>query len=106
VLGAYLGVLKASKELGLATWWLGPGGDPQPFYVSLVPFLAPAVVVMAAASRVRGVPLLGLAAAAIAVVVAIYDIDKVPDLADVELVIASTGALLSIATIAGRYRPA
>src|SRR5687767_14741440 len=38
---AFVGIWKASRELGLATWWKGPESEPQPFVVVLAPFYLP-----------------------------------------------------------------
>ena len=48
---AFTGVWKASRELGLATWWLGPIGEPRPVFVMLLPFLAPVAMVVADAEQ-------------------------------------------------------
>ncbi len=41
---AYMAVWKASEEIGIATWWLGPRSDPQPLVVRLVPFIVASAV--------------------------------------------------------------
>ncbi len=93
VIVAYVAVWKTSRELGLNTWWLGPFGDPQPAYVTMLPFVAPLVMVLLAVNNSRWLPWVGLGAAAMLAVVAAFDIAKVPRLAVVELAIAAAGAL-------------
>jgi len=103
---AWSGVWKASRELGVATWWLGPDGDPQPIVVSLLPFVPPLVMVVLALNNVRRLPLYGLLAAAVTAVIGIIDLSYVRRLAIVELVIAAAGAAVAIAGFGGTYRPA
>ena len=104
VIVAYTAVWKTSRELGLNTWWLGPLGDPQPAFVTMLPFIAPLVMVLFTVNNSRLIPWLGLAAAAVLGAIAGFDLVKVPRLGLVELAIASAGALLAVASLAGRYR--
>ena len=105
VIVAYTAVWKTSSELGLNTWWLGPLGDPQPAFVTMLPFVAPLVMVLltvnnsrlASVARPRLPPPCSPAIAG-------FDLVKVPRLALVELAIAAAGALLAVAGFAGRYR--
>ena len=101
---AYSGVWKASRELGLATWWLGPVSAPKPIFVMLLPFVAPAAMVMAALGNARRLPWYGLLASAVALLVALPDLDRVRRLGIIELAIAAAGALASVASFAGMYR--
>ena len=101
---AYSGVWKASRELGLATWWLGPVSEPQPIFVMLVPFVAPAAMVVATLNNVRRLPWYGLVASAVAVLIGIVDLGRVRRLGVVELAIAAAGALVSSPASAARYR--
>jgi hypothetical protein len=101
---AFTGVWKASRDLGLATWWLGPISQPRPVFVMLLPFVAPAAMVIAALNNARWLPWFGLAASAVCAAVGLGDLDRVQRLADVELAIAAAGALVSVASISGLYR--
>jgi 4-amino-4-deoxy-L-arabinose transferase-like glycosyltransferase len=101
---AWSGVWKASRELGVATWWLGPDGAPRPIVVMLLPFVVPLVMVVLALNNVRRLPWYGLAAAAIAAVIGIVDLSYVRRLGIVEIVIAAAGAAVAIAGFAGVYR--
>ena len=101
---AYAAVWKTSYELGLTTWWLGPFGDPQPAFVTMLPFVPPLAMVLLALNNSRWLPWAGLAAAVVLAVIAVFDLSRVPRLAIVELAIAAAGALLAVAGFAGRYR--
>jgi hypothetical protein len=104
VIVAYGAVWKTSYELGLSTWWLGPFGDPAPAFVTMLPFVAPLVMVLLALNNSRWLPWAGLGAALALAVIAVFDLSLVPRLAIVELAIAAAGALLAVAGFAGRYR--
>ena len=104
VIVAYAAVWKTSQELGLNTWWLGPFGDPQPPYVTMLPFVAPLAMVLLAVNNSRWLPWAGLGTAAVLAVIAVFDIAKVPRLAAVEFAIAAAGALIAVAGFAGRHR--
>jgi hypothetical protein len=101
---AWTGVWKASRELGVATWWLGPDGDPQPVFIMLLPFVPPLVMVLLALNNVRRLPLYGLVAAAASAVIGLIDLSYVRRLAIVELAIAAAGAAVAVAGFAGMYR--
>jgi hypothetical protein len=104
VIVAFAAVWKTSYELGLSTWWLGPFGDPQPPFVTMLPFVAPLVMVLLTVNNSRWLPWAGLAAAVVLAIIAVFDLSRVPRLAVVELAIAGAGALLAVAGFAGRYR--
>jgi hypothetical protein len=101
---AWSAVWKASRELGVATWWLGPDGDPQPIVVMLAPFAVPLVIVVLALNNVRALPWFGLAGAAALAVIGIVDLSYVRRLGVVELVIAGAGAAVAVASLAGTWR--
>jgi hypothetical protein len=103
---ALVAVWKTSRELGLNTWWLGPLGEPQPWVMTLLPFLAPGAMLVLALNNSRWLPWAGLVASAWLAVVAVLDLDAVWRLALVELAIAAAGALVSVASLGGRYRRA
>jgi hypothetical protein len=97
-------VWKASRDLGIATWWLGPVGAPRPFPILLLPFVAPGVMVALALNNARRVPWYGLAAAAIGVAIGVVDLGYVRRLGLVEILLATCAALVSVASLSGRYR--
>jgi hypothetical protein len=104
VLVSFVAVWKTSTELGLTTWWLGPMGDPNPFFVTMLPFVAPLVMLLLVVNNFRWLPYAGLAASALIAVIGAFDFAKVTRLAIVEVAIAAAGALTSVAGFAGRYR--
>lgn len=101
---AFSGVWKVSRELGLATWWLGPISEPQPILISLIPFAAPSAMVVATLNNTRWLPWFGLAASAACAAIGVGDLDRIRRLAYVELAIAAAGALVSIAGLGGMFR--
>jgi hypothetical protein len=103
---AYSGVWKASEELGLATWWLGPRANPQPVIVRLVPFLVAATFGTLATYNVRRLPVIGLVGAAVLAAIAVPDLSRSTGLATIEFAIAGAVVLVSVASFTGVYRPA
>ncbi|MBA2386118.1 MAG: hypothetical protein H0V69_03390 [Acidimicrobiia bacterium] len=106
-LGAFVGyssVWKASRDIGLPTWWLGQFGNPEPFYVTLLPFLAPAIMVVLSFGRSRALPWLGLGASALGAAIGAIDLTRYSGLGVVELLIAGAVAAVSLASFSGRYR--
>ncbi len=101
---AYMAVWKASEELGIATWWLGPRSNPQPILVRLVPFVVTAVMAILASYNVRRLPLIGLVGAAALTAIAVPDLSRSTGLAIVEFAIAGAVALVSAASFTGMYR--
>ena len=89
VVVGFVAVWKTSRELGRSTWWLGPWGEPQPAYVTMLPFVAPIAMIVMAVNSTRRLPLIGLVAAAITALIATFDLSWVPRLAGVELAIAA-----------------
>jgi hypothetical protein len=105
--GAFLGfmaVWKASDELGIATWWLGPRSNPQPLWIRLIPFAVCAVFGMLASLHVRRLPWLGLLGAALLAAVAVPDLTRIVGLAVTEFLIAGAVAVVSLAALTGMYR--
>lgn len=101
---AYLAVWKASEEIGIATWWLGPRSNPQPLAIRLLPFAVTAVFGILASYNVRRLPVIGLGGAIVLAAIAVPDLSRSRGLATVEFVIALAAALVSAASFAGTYR--
>ncbi len=99
-------VWNASRQLGLATWWLGPPAQPQPFLVTILPFLAPTLMVAAAANRVRWLPAWGGLAAVVIGVVGAIDLADRTSLAVTQILVAVAAAAFSAASTTGTYRRA
>lgn len=101
---AYLAVWKASEELGIATWWLGPRSDPQPAVIRLVPFAVITVFGVLASYNVRRFPWISLGGSVILAVIAVPDLSRSTGLATIEFAIAGAVALVSLAALTGMYR--
>jgi hypothetical protein len=101
---AMTGVWKASQELGLATWWLGPFSDPNPIFVRTLPFYAPTAMVIVTLCNLRWLPFAGLFASAITLVIGALDLSEVRRLGLVELAIGGAAAVFSLASITAMYR--
>ena len=101
---AYMAVWKASEEIGIGTWWLGPRSTPQPVVVRLVPFAVATVFVVLASYHVRRMPWISLAGAVVLAAVAVPDLSRSTGLAIIEFVIAGAVALVSLAATTGTYR--
>ena len=69
---------KTSRELGLSTWWLGPVGEPQPIFVTMLPFVAPLAMVLLAVNNVPVAALVRPRGGGGARVIAVLDLGKVP----------------------------
>jgi hypothetical protein len=106
VIACNAAVWETSRIIGLSTWWLGADAEPRFLLIQLLPFYAPIVTAVAAISNWRRVPYLGIGAAAVGAAIAAGDLGRVRWIAVVELVIAAAGLLISVAAIAGMYRPA
>lgn len=104
VLLAYMAVWKASEELGIATWWLGPRSNPQPLVIRLVPFIVTAVFGALVSFPLRGLPWISLGGSAVLAAIAVPDFNRIVGLALVELAIAAAVAAVSLASLTGRYR--
>jgi hypothetical protein len=102
---AYMAIWKASEEIGIATWWLGPRSSPQPVVIRLIPFVVCAAGGAISSLRMRHVSLIGMIGAAVLGVIAVPDFSRVVGLAVVEVVIAAAVGLVAAASLTGRYRP-
>ena len=101
---AYMAVWKASDELGIATWWLGPRADPQPLLVRLIPFIVAAAFGLLAGYNVRRMPLLGLVGSVVLACIAVPDLSRSIGLALIEFSIAGAALIVSAASFTGTYR--
>jgi len=101
----YAAVWETSRGIGLSTWWLGADAEPRWLLVQLVPFYGPILVAVAAVLNWRYAPYLGIGVSALGAVIAAADLDRVQWLAVVEFVLAGAGLCISVAALAGMYRP-
>lgn len=97
-------VWNTSVQLGLATWWLGPRGDPQPLAVQLSPFVAPVVVVVLTMNHMRWMPQIGLVASAVVAGFGAADLGRVTSLGVLQILVGAAAAAVSIASATGTYR--
>jgi hypothetical protein len=101
---AYMAVWKASDEIGIGTWWLGPRSTPQPLVVRLVPFAVAATFGILASCNVRRMPWISLGGALLLAGFAVPDLSRSTGLAMVEFAIAGAVAIVSLAALTGTYR--
>ena len=101
---AYMAVWKASAELGIATWWLGPRSGPQPVVVRMIPFVVAATFGILASYNVRRMPVFGLVGSLLLVAIAAPDLSRSTGLAVIEFSIAGAALLVSAASLTGTYR--
>ena len=101
---AYMGVWKASEEVGIGTWWLGPRSSPQPLLVRLVPFFVTAFFGILASYNLRRLPWIGVIGALSLAAIAIPDLSRQAGLALVEFVLAGAVLVVSLAALTGTHR--
>ena len=94
----------SAYTVGKPTWWLASQTNGPFSILLIVPFLAPAVVIVTVLRASRFAALAGLIATAILAVTSIIDISRSPGIALGEAVLAGCTALTTIAAIAGRRR--
>lgn len=101
---AFAAVWKASEEIGIATWWLGPRSDPQPPLIRLSPFILALAVGLIVISNRREAVWVSYGGAVVIGVLAALDVSRSGGLALVEFAIAGAVLLVTTASFAGRYR--
>lgn len=98
-------VWKASRIVGLSTWWLGPTAQPRLILISLIPFFVALLVVGVAVRNMRHLPWIGVLGAIALAGVALGDVGRFDGLALVELAVAAGALLISVASFAGVLHP-
>ena len=101
---AYCGVWKAQPRARPGDVVARAGQRPAADLRHAAPVRRPGGDVIAALGNVRRLPWYGLVASAVAVLVAVPDLDRVRRLGIVELAIAVAAALVSVAGFSGTYR--
>lgn len=101
---AFAAVWKASEEIGLATWWLGPRSDPQPLPIRLSPFILAIAVGLVVTSNRREAVWVSYGGAAVIGMLAVLDVSRSGGLALIEFAVAGAVILVTTASFAGRYR--
>lgn len=103
---AFAGVWKASVEIGIATWWIGPRSADQPIVVQILPFVLCVGVAVLAIYNVPRVALLSCSATVFVAAIAAFDISRSGGLAAIEFAVAALLLLVSIGSLAGTARRA
>ena len=104
ITGSLIALAISAYTVGKPTWWLANQTNGPFSILLIVPFLAPAVVIVTVLRASRFAALAGLIATAILAVTSIVDISRSPGIALGEAVLAGCTALTTIAAIAGRRR--
>lgn len=94
-------VWAASRQIGLSTWWLRPG---SPVVVSIVPFIAPGIMVALVLAHRPHLWRIGIVAGVASVAVGLGDLGRVTGLAMVEMLLGACGIAVSAAAWTGTYR--
>jgi hypothetical protein len=100
---AFAAVWKASEEIGIATWWLGPRSAPQPVVVRLLPFALAIAIGAFVAGNLRAAVWGSLAGSGLVAVIAAFDVSRSGGLALIEFAIAASIALVTLGALGGRY---
>ena len=101
---SFMAVWKASEELGIGTWWLGPRSNPQPIVVSMIPFVIIVLMGLATSLSISHLPWISIGGAIALLLVAIPDLSRSTGLATVEFAIAGAALVVSLASLTGTYR--
>lgn len=104
ITGSLIALAISAYTIGKPTWWLANQTNGPFSILLIVPFLAPAVVIVTALRASRFAALAGLIATAILAVTSIVDVSRSPGVALGEAILAGCTALTTIAAIAGRRR--
>jgi H+/Cl- antiporter ClcA len=99
-----LGVVAgASEVIGRQVWWLGDD-ERRRFYLLVLPALAPLATILAAINNRRWVTEASAVATVTTLLTAFGDRHRSPGAATVELALGIAGLLVTVASLAGRYR--
>ncbi len=102
---AYAGVWQASVQIGIGTWWVGPRAQPTFILVRLIPFVLALVVGLLIIYNVRRLVLCSAAGVAAAALISVPDFSRSVGLGFAEAAIAGLLGVVTLASLAGRYRP-
>jgi hypothetical protein len=105
IIACQAAVWESSRVIGLSTWWLGSDAEPRLLLFQLLPFYGPVLVTVAAFNNWRYSPYLGIAVAVTGAAIGFGDLGRVRWIAVVELVVAGAALCISVASLAGMYRP-
>ncbi len=101
---AFAAVWKTSEEIGIATWWIGPRGDPRPVFVRIMPFALALLVALTAVYNLRRSAVVSAVASIAVAGIAANDISRSGGLAAIEFAIAAALLLVSVGAQAGSVR--
>lgn len=101
---AFAAVWKTSDEIGIATWWIGPRGDPRPVFVRVIPFALALLVALSAVYNLRRSAVISTVASIAVAGIAANDISRSGGLAAIEFAIAASLLLVSVGALAGSVR--
>ncbi|MGA1320490.1 MAG: hypothetical protein ACO3Z0_01665 [Ilumatobacteraceae bacterium] len=102
VLVCQLAVAITSRNIGKATWWLGPESNPQPLVVWALPFFITVAALVATQRPGRLSIVVHLVCVVLLVVVAALDVRNTPGVATVEFVVAFAALLITVVSAAAR----
>ncbi len=97
VFGALLSVAVSSRTIGRPIWWLGPPGNPAPFYYLIVPILITVTPVVVTMRRPQLIVRVGLVCALALFATALPDFSDSPAIALAVSVIALAALVETIA---------
>jgi hypothetical protein len=97
-----LAVAITSRNIGKATWWLGPESNPQMPVVWALPFLITVAALVATQRPGRLSIVVHLVCVVLLVVVAALDVRDTPGVATVEFVVAFVALLITVVSSAAR----
>ena len=103
---SYAAVWKASDEIGIGTWWLGPRSQPQPMLVRILPFAITLMLGLLAISNTRRVALASIVGSFAIAGIAVFDMSRSGGLAAIEFAIAGSMLLVSFGALAASSRRA
>ena len=106
IMCGFAAVWTSARTTGFPTWWLGPEPEPRLLLVSLLPFVAPLVLVVEGLVHRTFLPVWGSIGAIACAVVAALDLSGQPRYAAVEFLLAGAGLAVSVASFAGMLRRA
>jgi hypothetical protein len=94
-------VWAVSRQIGLPTWWLGSRSQPAPPYIVSLPFLLPALMLLAITVNLKRLPLLGILGACASFLIAAGDAGTQPGFAIIQAAISVGLLCTSLAALLG-----
>ncbi len=104
VIVAMASTWNVSRQLGLATWWIGPPAQPTNVAVRMIPFVPAVLLLLGTFNRARYLPYAGIVGGFGIAAVSIPDFSRATRLGLLELVIGVAAIAMSAGAIVGLYR--